>query len=271
VRLLKKLRKNSSAMTSSSNMRIVDTHCHLEQEEFDDDRVAVIEKAAKLGIYVICSAITQDTWQKCLAISNKYDTVNASIGLDPLLTEFASAAKEFILSNASELVSIGEVGLDHFRERDHAQRDLQESVFKDFISIANELKIPIQVHSRSAGKSAIRVLEENDATAVHMHAFDGKSSYARSASNELGYYFSIPTSVVRSPQKQKLVKAIAIERLLLETDSPVLGPDKGERNEPSNIRIALTEVASILRRDEEELREIILENTLRLYSRIKLH
>jgi len=258
-------------MEVSRNLQFVDTHCHLEQEEFDDDRVAVIEKASQLGIHAICSAITEDTWQKCLAISRSYETVYASIGLDPVLTNFATAGKEFILSNASDLVSIGEVGLDHYRERNHAQRDLQESVFKGFISIANELKIPIQVHSRSAGKSAIRVLEENDAAAVHLHAFDGKSSYTRTASNDLGYYFSIPPSVVRSPQKKKLVKAIAIEKLLLETDSPVLGPEKGERNEPTNIGIALTEVASILRREEEELREIILENTLRLYNRIKTH
>lgn len=255
----------------STGLRIIDTHCHLEQEAFNNDREIVIQRAAQKGISVICSAITEDTWRKCLGIANEYDTVYASIGLDPLFTNFATAGKEFILSNSSELVSIGEVGLDHFRERDHVHRDLQESVFKDFISIANELKLPIQVHSRSAGKSAIRVLEENDAAAVHMHAFDGRSSYARSASNDLGYYFSIPPSVVRSPQKKKLVKSIAIEKLLLETDSPVLGPDKGERNEPTNIGIALTEVASILHRDEEELREIILENTLRLYTRIKFH
>jgi TatD DNase family protein len=75
--------------------------------------------------------------------------------------------------------------------------------------------------------------------------------------------------VVRSPQKRKLVKAVAIERLLMETDSPVLGPEKGIRNEPSNIWLALRETARILKREEEELREIVLENTLRLYSRIQ--
>lgn len=102
-----------------------------------------------------------------------------------------------------------------------------------------------------------------------MHAFDGRASYARIASRDLDYYFSIPTSVVRSPQKKKLVKAIAIERLLLETDSPVLGSMKGERNVPTNISIALKEVSSILRRDEEELRLLILENTQRLYREVK--
>jgi len=101
-----------------------------------------------------------------------------------------------------------------------------------------------------------------------MHAFDGKSSLARMASNELGYYFSIPTSVVRSPQKQKLVKAVNIERLLIETDSPVLAPERGIRNTPLNLPVVIQEIARILRRDEEELQDIILENTLRLFSRI---
>ena len=255
----------------SENLRLIDTHCHLEQKEFDEDRDSVIHKANEKGIHIISSAITEDTWEKCLQIAREHDTVYASIGLDPILTDFVESAKNTILQNSDDIVSIGEVGLDHFKERDHDQRDLQESAFKEFIVLSNRLKIPIQVHSRSAGKKAIDVLEANEASAVHLHAFDGRASFARSASRELGYYFSIPTSVVRSPQKKKLVKAIEIEKLLLETDSPVLGPDKTERNEPSNIGIALTEIATILRRDEEELRKIILENTLRLYSRIKSH
>jgi TatD DNase family protein len=255
----------------SGNPRLIDTHCHLEQTEFDVDRSDVILRAKEKGIHIISSAITEDTWEKCLQIAREHDNVNTSLGLDPILTDYVESAKQSIMQNSECIVSIGEVGLDHFKERDHTLRNLQESAFREFIALSNELKIPIQVHSRSAGKKAIEVLEDNNASAVHMHAFDGKASYARSASVDLGYYFSIPTSVVRSPQKRKLVKAIAIEKLLLETDSPVLGPDKGERNEPSNIDIALTEVATILHRDEEELREIILENTLKLYNRIRSH
>ena len=250
---------------------IIDTHCHLEQPEFEEDREEVIERAASMRIHLICSAISEDTWDTCLQLSRDYDTIYASIGLDPMLVNYYSSALKKIREHSKEIVSIGEVGLDYFRERDHTLRELQESAFKEFIVLSNELKLPIQVHSRSAGKRALEVLEENNAFAVHMHAFDGKASYARSASRDHDYYFSIPTSVVRSPQKQKLVKAVAIERLLLETDSPVIGSEKGMRNEPANIGIALTEVASILHREEEELGEIILENTLRLYTRIRAH
>ncbi len=251
------------------DIKIIDTHCHIEQDEFDEDRASVIERASRNGIIIISSAITEETWDKLIIISREYNTVYPSIGLDPICVDKTLSCLEKMDQYRTEIVSIGEVGLDYYRERNHTQRDKQEEVFKNFISLANDLELPIQVHSRSAGKAAIGVLQSSDAVLVQMHAFDGKASLARMASRELGYYFSIPTSVVRSPQKQKLVKAVEIEHLLLETDSPALSAERGFRNEPSNVCIALEAVADILHRDYEEMREITLENSLRLYRRMK--
>jgi len=168
-----------------------------------------------------------------------------------------------------QLIALGEVGLDHYLERDHKKREEQEKSFKLMIALAKEIGLPLQVHSRSAGRKSLETLSNMEAENVQMHAFDGKANLARVASTEYGYYFSIPTSVVRSAQKRKLVKAVDIERILVETDSPVLGPDRESRNEPSNVWVALREVALILKREEEEMREILLENTLRLYPGIR--
>ncbi len=249
--------------------KLVDTHCHLEQEEFYDDLDSVIKEAQSLGIICISSAIAPEDWIRNMKIALDNESVFASIGLDPMLAGHIDELVTFVEKNHENIISIGEVGLDHFREREHENRRIQEDSFRIAIRLAGDYKLPLQVHSRSAGRAALEVLENADAREVHMHAFDGKSSLARRASYELGYYFSIPTSVVRSPQKQKLVKAIEIEHLLLETDSPVLAPVGGVRNVPSNITVALAEVARLLRRRTEELREIILENTLRLYSKIR--
>ncbi|MFX0108098.1 MAG: TatD family hydrolase [Candidatus Hodarchaeota archaeon] len=249
-------------------MKLIDTHCHIGQEEFNSDREDVIKRADELGVHMISSGISPDSWDYAIEIGKKYSNVSASIGLDPLLMDEIELAMSALSKYQHDVVAVGEIGLDHYRERDHANREVQESGFRKMVSLALEYKLPIQVHSRSAGRSALGILSDMEAGLVHMHAFDGRASLARTASRDLGYYFSIPTSVVRSPQKQKLVKAINIERLLLETDSPVLGPVKGERNEPSNIWSALREVARLLRREEEEIREITLENTMRLYSRI---
>jgi TatD DNase family protein len=250
-------------------MIMVDTHCHLEKEDFDSDRNEIVRAALDAGISIITSAIEKHLWEKGCNIAETYSNVYGSVGLDPTRYEDCEAAIDWIKTNIERVIAIGETGLDHYLIRDHKERDLQESCFRQMIELAIELELPIQVHSRSAGEKALKVLDSCDAKEVHLHAFDGRTSLARSASRDLGYYFSIPTSVVRSPQKRKLVKAIHIERLLLETDSPVLGAVKGERNVPANLPIALREVAAILRREEEELRDIILENTLRLYSKIE--
>ncbi len=249
--------------------RLIDVHCHLEDTLFDIDRESVIRSAREEGIAIITSAIEKETWQKGFKIAENNASVYLAAGLNPTKYSEIESAKSWILNHIDNLVAVGETGLDHYLTRDHGARDEQRAAFEELISIANEAKIPVQVHSRSAGRAALEVLQNANAECVHMHAFDAKSSLARMASNELGYYFSIPTSVVRSPQKQKLVKAVNIERLLIETDSPVLAPERGMRNTPLNLPIVIQEIARILRRAEEELQEIILENTLRLYPRIR--
>jgi len=251
------------------SLHIVDTHCHLEEPEFDADLDEVIQQAMRSGVHMITSAIREDTWERALGISRNYGSVSVALGLDPDLYYQVESAQDIINANQEHLIALGEVGLDHYRERDHKKREDQEKSFRLMIALAKEIGLPLQVHSRSAGRRCLETLTNMEAEKVQMHAFDGKASLARVASAEYGYYFSIPTSVVRSAQKRKLVKAVDIERILVETDSPVLGPDRESRNEPMNVWVALREVALILRREEEEMREILLENTLRLYPGIR--
>jgi len=250
-------------------VEIIDTHCHIEQDEFDIDRKQVIPQCKQVGVWMITSAITPNSWKKAIEIGKEFDNVEVAIGLDPMKWDKLDDAALFIEKNENQIVAIGEVGLDHYIVRNHDDREKQESAFRKMIMLSNNLNLPIQIHSRSAGRRAIKTLSDMDAKNVHMHAFDGKSSLARMASKDLGYYFSIPPSVVRSPQKKKLVKAVDIERLMVETDSPVLGPFKGVRNVPMNIEVAIREIASILHRGEDEILSIVLENSLGLYKRIK--
>ena len=125
----------------------------------------------------------------------------------------------------------------------------------------------MNIHSRSAGRHAIALLLENNAERVQMHAFDGKSGAALPAV-EAGYFFSIPPSVVRSRQKQKLVKQLPLSCLLLETDSPVLGPSSKERNEPANIWQSVKTIAALKDVSEEAVLAAVSENTEKLYGKL---
>ncbi len=121
------------------------------------------------------------------------------------------------------------------------------------------------MHSRAAGREAIACLLACGARRVQLHAFDGRPQSALAAV-EAGYFFSIPPSAARSPQKQKLIRRLPLDCLLVETDSPVLGPAPGERNEPANLRFALRAVAQAKGLSENEAALAVAANTARLYG-----
>ena len=171
------------------------------------------------------------------------------------------------LAGRPEVVGIGEVGLDYWVVKEAAARELQQEILKQFVELSKELNLPLNIHSRSAGRHAIALLLENNAPRVQMHAFDGKAGAALPAV-EAGYFFSIPPSVIRSRQKQKLVKQLPLSCQLVETDSPVLGPSPEERNEPANILQSIKAIAALKDVTEEEVIAAVSENTKRLYGKL---
>ncbi len=247
---------------------LVDTHAHLCGKSFDHDRQVVIERALQAGIgAILIVAETLEDAQRNLALAAKYPCLKAAAGLYPEYAGVAEAGrmKDFIRSHSGRLYAVGEVGLDFWIAREEPARDMQRLVFRQFIDLARELGLPLNVHSRSAGRQAVALLLENEARKVQMHAFDGRAAAALPAV-EAGFFFSIPPSVVRSRQKQKLVKQLPLSCLLLESDSPVLGPDPAQRNEPANVLVALQAIADIKRIARQEVLEAVRENTCRLYG-----
>ena len=171
----------------------------------------------------------------------------------------------FIRRNNARLAAIGEVGLDYWIAKQDEERAVQREIFKLFIDLSNELDLPLNVHSRSCGRHVVSLLLEQDVRRVQLHAFDAKAGTALPAV-EAGFFFSIPPSVVRSRQKQKLVRQLPLTCLLVETDSPVLGPDAQARNEPANLRVAIEAIADIMAVSKEEVIAAVKDNTRRLYG-----
>lgn len=173
----------------------------------------------------------------------------------------------FIREHQHSLCAIGEVGLDFRLDQEEAVREVQRVVFLRFIELAAELDLPLNVHSRSAGRQAVALLLESGAKRVQLHAFDGKYSVALPAV-EAGYFFSVPPSISRSRQKQKLVRLLPLFSLLLESDSPVLGPEPGQRNEPAKVVAVIQAIAAIKNIAADAVLAAVWENTRRLYGDI---
>lgn len=248
---------------------LFDAHAHMYAEAFADDLEVVLHRATARGVQAILTVSeTLQEAEQILALAERYPLLKPCAGLYPTILDRMAAEKmlEFIRRHQEHLVAIGEVGLDYWKVQEEAEREIQREIFAQHIALARELDLPLNVHSRSAGRHAIDWLRQHGAVRVLMHAFDGKASAAL-AGIEAGYYFSIPPSIVRSAQKQKLVRHLPLERLLLESDSPVLGPEREQRNEPCNVWLACETIAAIKGVSAEEVAHITTANARTLFPR----
>lgn len=247
---------------------MIDVHCHLQDKEFNQDLDQVIQRAKDAGVEkIIISTVDLEEIEKACRIVQVYKNyVYLTVGCRPTLFDETEVERirGFIKRNRDKIVGIGEVGLDYYWVEGE-QREAQRKLFKEWIVLAKELNLPLIVHSRSAGKYALEILFNDPPQKVLMHAFDGKKGWAKKG-EAAGFYFTIPTTVVHSTQKQNLVKFLKIEFLVLETDSPVLSPVRGERNEPVNLKYVLEKVSNLKNLPQEEVAKIIAATTTNFFN-----
>jgi len=250
-------------------IKLVDVHCHLDDESFANDLDEIIKNARSVGVVkIITSALNFDSLNKSFQIKEKYkENVEITLGLDYTILDEnkVNEITDWLIKNKDKIVGIGEVGLDFFIFRSEKQKEIQKRIFKHWINLAINLNLPLVVHSRSAGKYAIKMLIESGITKVVMHAFDGSVGYAIEGAKR-GFYFSIPPSVVRSEQKQKLVKHLSLDNILLESDAPVLGPEKNVRNAPSNVIVSVGLISQIKKVPIVEVAERTTQNAIKLFN-----
>jgi TatD DNase family protein len=249
-------------------MPLIDTHCHLLDEAFDEDRDAVIVRAREAGVvHAVVMGETEEQNQRILAAARRIPFLLAAAGHYPSHLDLDQAARtvEFIREHHALLTAVGEVGVDHRISEDPGDHAIQDEILRRLAGAAAEFGLPLSVHSRSAGRHAIALLRETPATRVVMHAFDGKYGSAIPGL-DAGYYFSVPPSIVRSRQKQKLVRSLPLERLLLESDAPVLGPDPDHRNEPANLTVAAEAIAEVKSLPLEKVLAAVVENTRTVFG-----
>jgi len=264
---------------------MIDCHAHLAAEDFDADRGPVRERARAAGVEVVL-VVGEDPADNDRVLRVIAEDKEAQNGLQARLLpclgfhpdrfaddrpiparEAMDAAIAQIRDHWNELAAIGEVGLDYWWVKDPERRRAQGALLEEMAALSAQLDLPLNVHSRSAGHYTIDLLLAVGAQKVLMHAFDGKASHAVRAA-EAGYLFSVPPSVVRSDQKQKLVRRLPLESLALESDSPVLGPDRGQRNESANLTFSRDFIAEVHGVPRDRVDQVTTANARRLFTRL---
>ncbi len=250
-------------------MKLIDVHSHLQDVAFDEDREKVIENAKLNSVSdIIVSSLDLKDAHKTLEMFKFHSSIHITMGCNPCILDEDEVFRiqKLLRDRIEEIVGIGEIGLDYYYIKGE-QRKKQIEIFKSWIRLAKEIDMPLIVHSRSAGKYAIEILLEEECHSVLMHAYDGKVGWALEGADN-GFYFSIPPSIEYSIQKQKIAKALSLNNLMLESDSPVLGPCRGERNESANLKYTLKKLSEIKKVPEEEIARVTSENAIKFFDLI---
>jgi TatD DNase family protein len=250
---------------------LIDVHAHMDWPEIIDDIDAVVERARDAGVkVVIANGVGKDSNRKVLDISEKYEIIKPALGIyppDALETEEGGNFKGFDVEEELKFIrehdplAIGEIGLDLKNGKDI---DMQKNIFQRQIEIAKEKDIPVIVHSRKAEEHCIDILEQSGYKKVVLHCFNGRKHLIKKAA-DLGFYFSIPTNIVKSEHFQNLVSMVHISRLLTETDAPWLSPFPGKRNEPAFVIEAVKKIAEIKGMTVEDTANNIFKNYQELF------
>lgn len=252
---------------------MIDTHCHIDFEDFDDDREDVIKRAKDKLDNVIVSGYSNDSNMKVLQLSKDYEGfIYPTFGFHPVSSQNATeedikTAHENIGKYLDEIVAVGEVGMDYFYVTDKALRERQQEIFTGFLKLADEYKKPIVMHVRDCEKKTVNIVADYENIPYFVfHCYGGSLKTAKRIMNMGNAYMSFSTMLCYSKQHQDLIRKIDLDYILTETDSPYLAMTKEERNEPANVVNAVYKIAELKDMDVSAVDEITTKNACKIFK-----
>jgi TatD DNase family protein len=252
---------------------MIDSHCHPQLPEYDNDREEMIKRALDQNIQMICVGVELDSSKKAIKLAEKHDGIWATVGLHPndYLGEQLNTDEYYKLGLNKKVVAIGEIGLDYYRTKDKSKQDTQKKRFVQLAQVASDLNLPIVIHSRDAQKDLLDLLKKinykRETGSGVIHSFTGSSNEAKEYI-DLGYYLGLNGIITFSEQYTEMVKSIPLDKILLETDAPFLSPvpNRGKRNEPLYVKYVAEKIAEIKNEPIEKIIEITEQNAKKLFK-----
>ncbi|HET9661679.1 MAG TPA: TatD family hydrolase [Thermomicrobiales bacterium] len=253
-------------------MELIDTHCHLDDDVFENDLPAVLDHARETGVRrFINIGYEPASWERTLALANQDSAISYALGMHPNSADLWSSETKAALTMLLERehpVAIGETGLDYFRE--HADHDAQRQAFRDQLDLARRFRLPVVIHMRGdVEHDIVGVLGDFPDVRTILHSFDG-SAGLRDFLLERGDSFGVGGLMTRagSAELRAVLRSVPLESIVLETDSPYLAPKgiKDRRNTPASVAIVAAALADLIGKDIADIAKITTQNALSVFG-----
>ncbi len=259
-------------------MELFDSHSHYNDEKFNEDREQIIKETYEAGVTkFVCAGYNIDSSLFSLEMSKKYEFIYSICGISPndipqseqqLWKDIEEISQIVKNNNSKKLVAIGEIGLDYYWNKEN--KDLQKQAFIKQIELANELELPIVIHSRDASVDTLDIIRNNKVEKAGIfHCCQLNQELVRQAL-ELGYYISFagPITFKNSKNAPEIIKMVPMDRILIETDSPYLSPEpnRGKRNDCRNVKYVAQKIADVKGITIEEVAQKTYENAMRIFN-----
>lgn len=248
---------------------IFDAHAHYDDKWFDEDRDELLKKIHNEGVaYIVNNSIDVRTMELSEKFTKEYDFVYATAGFHPenlnnLPINYLDIVKDYL--NKDKFVALGEIGLDYHW---NIEKNLQQRVFEEQLILSKELDVPVVVHDREAHKDVFDLLKKYQPKGI-VHCFSGSVEMLKEVL-KLGMSISLGGTVTYKNARVpiEVASAVPIDRLLLETDAPYLSPvpNRGKRNDSSNIIYTAEKIAQIKKMEIQDIIDSTCENAKRIYG-----
>lgn len=256
-------------------MKLFDSHAHLDDEKFDEDRDTIIEEIHKSDVEKFVSAgYSLEGSKKAIELSQKYDFIYATVGNSPndipqTKEELWKMLEEIEnLGKTKKVVAIGEIGLDYYWNKEN--KELQKEAFIEQIKIANKLDLPIVIHTREAVMDTLQILKENTVNKKGIfHCCPLNRELVKEAL-KLDFYISFcgPVTFKNSKNAAEIIEMVPNDKMLIETDSPYLSPEplRGRRNDPRNVEYVAQKIADVKGLEIEQIADSTYKNALKIFN-----
>ncbi len=250
----------------------IDTHVHLNAEQYQEDLQEVIDRAleAKVETMVVVG-FDRKTIEKTMELVEQYDFIYGVIGWHPV--DAIDCTEEDLhwieeLASHPKIVGIGETGLDYYWDK--SPKDVQQALFRKQIHLAQKVNLPIIIHNREATADVVNILREENAASVGgvMHCYSGSVETARQCI-EMNFMISLggPVTFKNARMPKEVATEIPLEHLMIETDAPYLAPHpyRGKRNEPAWVPLVAEEIARLKEKPIEEVAQVTTANAKKFF------